>query len=221
QSARRHDRVTPGPFRLYLITGGQGHRTRSLESIVEAALRGATPGEVAVQLREKQLDAARLFDLAVSLARVVHAHGGRLFVNDRADVALASGADGVHLTGASIPVHAVKRAYPSLLVGKSTHSLSDVLKAGVEGADFVVAGPVFRTSSKPGLDDVMGVAGLGRICAEAKVPVYALGGMDESNAREAACAGACGVACISAVMKAADPGAAVRKILEGLRSHAA
>jgi thiamine-phosphate pyrophosphorylase len=206
-----------GTFRLYLITDRSAFPGRTLDQTLGAALSQTRPGEVAVQLREKDMPPRDLLPLAERLAEIVHMHGGWLLVNDRADIALACGADGVHLTGVSMPVDAVKRAFPGSLIGVSTHSAADASSAA--GADFIVTGPVHQTASKPGTVPV-GVEGLAKVCAAVSIPVYALGGIDEQNAASAVRAGACGVACISAVMASPDPGGAVRRILDAVKSGA-
>ena len=103
---------------------------------------------VAVQLREKDLGGAELFALATQLRTITKMCGVQLFVNGRVDVALACGADGVHLGHGALPVSAVRQLAPQLTVGVSTHSVEEVRKAKDAGADFVVFGPVFATPSK-------------------------------------------------------------------------
>jgi thiamine-phosphate pyrophosphorylase len=189
--------------RLYLITDRRATGGRPLVDVVAAALAaaGGRAHEVAVQLREKDLEARALFELARALRAVTAAAGARLFVNDRIDVALAAGADGVHLTERSVRVIDVHPLAPSLAVGVSTHTRAQVEGAAREGADFVVFGPVFETPSKPGTS--VGLASLSDVC-RIGIPVVALGGIDATNARECLNAGARGVACIRSVMSATE-----------------
>lgn len=152
-----------------------------------------------IQLREKRLTARVLFELTEQSAALRLGSETRLLVNDRADVAAAAGADGVHLTTQSIDAATIRRTFgEDFLIGVSTHSLAEAEAAKEVGADFVVFGPVFATPSKEnyGLP-----AGLGKLEVVAKdlapFPVLALGGVDVTNARECLRAGASGIAGIS------------------------
>lgn len=212
------------PFRLCIITDGQGDAPRLL-AILRAALPAAAPGSVAVQLRERGLAGAALYSLAEQLRALTATHGAALIINDRLDVALAVGADGVHLPTHGLPVGAARRAMAAvgarLLVSAACHSLPEAQMAVTGGADLITFGPVWPTPSKPagplrpGESPVqpVGVEALGRLIAAVTVPVFALGGIDDP-ARAAACvqAGA-RLACIRAVLSAADPAAATRALL--------
>jgi thiamine-phosphate pyrophosphorylase len=201
----------PAP-RLYLITDRAATGGRSLEQVVAAALEGAgaQAPQVAVQLREKDLGGRELLALARSLRAVTAAAGAQLFVNDRVDVALAAGADGVHLGGRSLAPADVRRLAPQLRIAVSTHTRAEVERAAAAGAHFVVFGPVFETPSKPGiftgLDQLAQVVALG-------VPVLGLGGIDEKNAHRCILAGASGVACIRSVMSPTKIDKAVSSLL--------
>jgi thiamine-phosphate pyrophosphorylase len=203
-------------FRLYIITDRKAAVPRTIEEIVEAALAHIKPGEAAVQLREKDPRPRELYETAVRLRDIVHRRGCLLVVNDRADVAMAAGADGVHLGRTSMPVEAARKAMPGGLIGVSTHSVAEAVQAEKAGADFVVTGPVFATPSKPGVAAPMGVTGLSGVCRAVRIPVYALGGMDSSNAAAVAGSGASGVALIRGVMAAPDPGRAAMQIVHTL-----
>lgn len=203
--------MTALPARLYLITDRAAAAPRSLPEVVAAALASLPPGAAWVQLREKQLSGRALVALARELADVVHARGGRLLINDRVDVALAAGADGVHLPENGFDVATVRALAPRLLVGVSLHG-----GAPRDGADFAVLGPIWATPSKARYGEPLGLAALAAIAAP--YPVLALGGVDSPDrARAARAAGAHGVACIRAVMAAADPGAAARALYEAAR----
>lgn len=179
------------------------------------ALAAAPPGTVAVQLREKDLDGGPLYRLAVSLREITARHGASLLVNDRLDVALAAGADGVHLPSGGLPVAEVRRHFPRGLVGVSTHSPAEVARARAEGADFAVFGPVFDTPSKRPYGPPVGIGALGE-AARCGLPVYALGGVDAGRVPEVSAVGAAGVACIRAVLAAPDPAGAVARLLRSL-----
>lgn len=226
--ARERERV---PFRLCIITDGQGDAPRLL-AILGAALPAAAPGAVAVQLRERALSGTALYTLAEQLRALTAACGAALLINDRLDVALAAGADGVHLPTHGLPVGAARRAMVAvgarLLVSAACHSLPEAQMAVTGGADLITFGPVWPTPSKPagplrpGQSRVhpVGVEELGRLTAAVPVPVFALGGIDD-QARAAAC-GQVGarLACIRAVLSAADPAAAIRALLAGTERSA-
>jgi thiamine-phosphate pyrophosphorylase len=140
-------------------------------------------------------------------------HGAKLLINDRVDIALAAGADGVHLGVASIPPAEARRLLGSgRLIGCSTHSEEQLAAAEAGGADFVTFGPVYATPSKAPYGPPVGVEALRRACAAAGIPVFALGGVGPRNVGEVIAAGADGIAAISAVLAAEDPGTAASEI---------
>ena len=143
-------------FSLYLITDRrQVPPGRTLTETVRAALEG---GVKAVQLREKDLPAAELYPLALELRALTREYGAKLLVNDRIDVALAVGADGVHLGGHSLPTAAARQLLgPNRLIGVSTHRPEEIAAAQRDGADFVTFGPVFHTPSKAAFGEPVGL----------------------------------------------------------------
>jgi thiamine-phosphate pyrophosphorylase len=186
--------------RLYIITDRHATGGRPLVEVVASALEGARGrADVAVQLREKDLGGRALWELARALRAVTAAAGVQLYVNDRVDVALAAGADGVHLGGRSLAVADVRAVALRLRIGVSTHTRAEVEEAAAAGADFAVFGPVFETPSKPGFHT--GLSTLKEVTALG-LPVLALGGIDEKNAQQCIVAGAFGVAGIRSVMAA-------------------
>ena len=185
-----------------------------LEETVEAALRA---GVRAVQLREKEATTLELYELAGRLRQLTRQHDALLLVNDRADVALAVEADGVHLGWQSLPVAEVHRLVGrDLLVGKSVHNLEEARQAVADGVDYVFAGPVYDTPSKAGLVATLGIERLRDICDAIDLPVIGLGGIDPSNAAAVLRAGACGVAVIRAILAAADSTTAATQLLAAL-----
>lgn len=184
-----------------------------LAAAVRAALAGLAPGTVAVQLRDKGMPARDLLGLARALRAASRAAGQLLLVNDRLDVALASGADGVHLPADGIPAEEARRLLPAgALVGVSCHSAGDVARAGAAGADFATFGPVFDTPSKRRFGAPLGLERLAE-AARLGLPLLGLGGVDPANAARVVAAGAHGVAAIRAWLGAPEPGAAVRALL--------
>lgn len=180
----------------YLITDGNSVDSNFPESIRRLAdlARSAVQNGISyIQIREKNLNAANLLKLTKTIADVVQGSSTRLLVNDRADVALAAGADGVHLTTSSISVADIRRAFgEQLMVFASTHSEADILSAAEQGADAVVVGPVFDS---PGKGKPTGLDPLHRACTRfSPFEIIALGGIDESNFELVLDAGASGFA---------------------------
>ena len=184
-----------------------------LAAAAGAALAGLPPGVAAVQLREKDLGGGALLALARALAPVCRAHRQRLVVNDRLDVALAAGADGVHLPAAGVPPEDARRLLgPDALVGVSCHSAGDVARARAGGASYATFSPVYDTPSKRPYGPPVGVAAL-RDAARLGLPLVALGGIDAARAAEVRAAGAAGVAAIRAWLEGGDAARAVRALL--------
>jgi thiamine-phosphate pyrophosphorylase len=172
-----------------------------LRKQVRAAMRA---GVDYVQIREKDLEGRALAELVESIAGMPEKKTARLLVNERADIARSCGADGVHLPADSLPVAAVRNwVGKNWIVGVACHSVAEVERAAEAGADYVLVAPVFDTASKPGMKP-MGLAAFGEICRRAAVPVFALGGVTESNARSCIEAGAKGLAGIRLFQQAPD-----------------
>jgi thiamine-phosphate pyrophosphorylase len=178
---------------------------------VAAALRG---GVGAVQVRNKSLPAADLLAAARVARPLCGAAGALLLVNDRVDVALACGADGVHLAGRSLPPADARRIFPRLL-GVSVHDVAGAVAAAAAGADYVTFGHVFPTPSKPGLPP-QGLAALRAVVEAVDIPVLAIGGIGPANAAEVLAVGCAGVAVISSILAASDPEAAARRLRAAL-----
>ena len=193
-------------FRVYLITDRKQAPGGDILRAVEGALEG---GIRAVQLREKDLPGGELFRLAAKVRDLTAKHGARMLVNDRADVALAAGADGVHLGVSSLPPSAARKLLGGgALIGCSAHSVRELAEAAAQGADFATFGPVFATPSKAAYGPPVGLEALREACRGSSIPVFALGGIGAGNAADAIGAGAWGIALISGVVAAADPRAA-------------
>jgi len=184
-----------------------------LPARLAAALRGLPPRTVAVHLREKDLGGRDLLALALAVGKAC-AEARQLFlVNDRLDVALLVGADGVHLPSAGVPVADARRLLrPGKLVGRSCHARGEVEAARAAGADYATFSPIFDTPSKRQYGAPVGVAAL-RDAAGAGLPLVALGGIGAENASSVRAAGAAGVAAIRAWLVGDDPAAALRALL--------
>lgn len=179
----------PRHVRLMLVSD----RRRLAEGELAAmAAEAARAGVDDLQVREKDLGGRALADLVRAVGAASHGTRARVVVNGRLDVALAAGAGAVQLPEEGLSVAAVKRAFPQIAVGASRHSTEGARSAEAEGADFVVVGPVFATPGKE--HRALGLAGLEAAARAVRVPVYAIGGIDASNARAAVAAGARGLA---------------------------
>jgi thiamine-phosphate pyrophosphorylase len=202
-------------FDLYLVTDRTQTRGRDLLVVLEQTLQG---GVRAVQLREKDLSASELFVLAEKTRKLCQRYDALLFVNDRVDVALAVGADGVQLGTASIPIEAARELLgPRKIIGASTHSLGEANEAVQHGADFILFGPVYFTPSKASYGSPQGLEALKKIVEKISLPVYAIGGIKLDNIEDVRRTGVRGVALISAVMSAKNPAEATQNILSQLR----
>jgi thiamine-phosphate pyrophosphorylase len=214
--------VRPGAAPLlYLVTDRHATGARPLPEVIALALDGlgriVPAGAVAVQLREKDLDARRLLELARPLRAVTAARGARLFINDRVDVALAVGADGVHLGGGALTVDDVHALGPGLAIAVSTHSVAEVVRhAADRRISFVVFGPVFETPSKRAHGPPLGLSALRAACATT-AEVVAIGGVDPERAGACRAAGAAGIAVIRAVLAVPHPDRAAADFLERLK----
>jgi thiamine-phosphate pyrophosphorylase len=206
-AAERRERL--GEARLYLVADGGMD-----DGALDAALSG---GVDMVQLRDPELDDAALLERAATWRTLCDIHGALLWVNDRPDLALRAGADGVHVGQDDMSIAEARDAGgPELLVGLSTHTPAQ-LEAGIEaGADQLSVGPVWETPTKPGrvatgLDYVRAAAAL-----RPPQPWFAIGGIDGGNVDDVAVAGAERVVVVRAIRDAADPGAAAAFLRAGL-----
>jgi len=207
------------PPLIYLITSGKttARTTPAADEFsgVLQLVQAAVGAQIdLVQIREKNLTASVLYQLALSAARITKGTATKLLINDRSDIAAAAGADGVHLTTSSLPTAVVRQAFGAeFLIGVSTHSLEEANIAWHGGADFAVFGPVFETTSKKGVAEPPGLAGLTRVCsALSPFPVLALGGVSIDNVAECSRAGARGVAAIRMLQEAAQLAAVAEEI---------
>lgn len=203
--------------RLYLVTDS----TPSAAPLERFLALAIDAGVEMVQLRERRLDDRALLDAARRCAAVCRKHGARFIVNDRADIALAAGADGVHVGQEDVHPDDVRRIVgPDAIVGLSTHSRAQIIAARETAADYIGVGPVHATPTKPGREPV-GLDLVRVAAAEATMPFFAVGGIDASNVSDVVAAGARGVAVVRAVTLSPDPGASVRLIVEAMTAKAA
>ena len=199
------------PFNLYLITDRKLVKRGNLLDVVELALQG---GIRAVQLREKDLSSRELYELAFEMKKITSKHDTLLFINDRIDIALAVDADGVHLGTESIPLYKARTLMgPDRLIGVSCHNQVCARNAQEKGADFITFGPLFYTPSKAPYGDPVGLETLELVTRSLSIPVFGLGGVNQTNAHQVMDAGASGISLISAIMAADEPRNAAENLL--------
>ncbi|KRA39426.1 hypothetical protein ASD81_07315 [Nocardioides sp. Root614] len=174
----------------------------------------AAAGVDGFQVRAKDLGTRDLVALVRAVRAAVAPHGATVLVNDRLDVALATGADGVHLGAADLAVADARRIAPQLVIGATCRSRDEVVAAAAEGADYAGVGPVFATTSKPGLPEPLGTAGLRHVVGV--LPVIAIGGITAADAAAVFEAGASGVAVIGGIWRPPDPVVAAEELLAAI-----
>ncbi len=199
--------------RLYLVTDAAACGARGVPETVRAAVAG---GVTAVQLRDHRATARELTVSAIGLRELLAGTGVALVVDDRLDVALAAGADGVHLGQSDLPVGMAREiAGERLVIGWSVTCLSQAVAAAALApgtVDYLGVGPVFTTATKPDAAAPIGVDGLRAICAVSPVPCVAIGGITVERAREVAGAGVAGIAVVAAICAASEPTAAAAEL---------
>lgn len=205
----------PSRWRLCLITDERLSRGRSHREIAEAAIRG---GADVIQLRDKEASGGRLFEIAVALRALTREAKVPLIVNDRLDVAMAAGADGVHLGQEDLPADAARRILgPGRILGVSAETPEEARRAEAAGADYLGVGPVFEArGSKPDAGAPQGLDQIVRVRTVTRLPIVAIGGIRAENARRVREAGADAVAVISAIVAAEDIEEATRRMLRAL-----
>ncbi|MGB9765867.1 MAG: thiamine phosphate synthase [Sulfurihydrogenibium sp.] len=175
--------------KFFFITDRKQFKKPFLETIKDVLDKGIR----LIQIREKDLPDDELFELTQKVLEVSKGYNTKIFINSRVDIALILNLDGVHLPSKSIPIAYVKQKFPHLIVGKSCHSVEDVLKAQEEGADYVYISPIFKVEGK---GEPIGLEGLKEVLKVAKIPVYALGGINRSNYQDVLKTGVYGIASI-------------------------
>lgn len=196
--------------RLHVITAPNPSQDEF--GIIEAVLDAGAP---CLQIRAKHLTDDALLRFATSVVERCHAAGARCLINDRVDIALASGADGVHLGADDLPVAAARRlAGDDFLIGATVRDPATARRLASDGADYLGVGPIHATETKAGLPPPLGLDGLRPVIDVAGIPVLGIGGITVARAQTVLASGAFGIAVVGAVYDAQDPAAAVRALLE-------
>jgi thiamine-phosphate pyrophosphorylase len=195
---------------LYGIADGGFRPELSVADKVRALLAG---GAAAVQLRLKREGGREALALARAAVPLCRAAGVPCFINDRTDVALLAGADGVHLGAEDLPVDEARRIAPNLIIGATVRDLEGARRAAELGADYVGYGPLFGTKTKKLDVPPRGLAALAEVCAQSPIPVVAIGGIDLARIAEVARAGAAMAAVVGAALGEADPAAATAALV--------
>jgi thiamine-phosphate pyrophosphorylase len=197
---------------LYLCTDRVLSLGRPISDTVEAAIEG---GVTMVQLREKDAATGEFFRLAKAVQLVTKKHHIPLVINDRLDIALAVGAEGLHIGQSDLPLAEARRlAGNSMFIGMSVSSVEEALAAEKDGADYLGIGAVYPTGSKADAGEAIGLKELAGICAAVKIPSVGIGGINAKNAAAVIQAGASGIAVISAILSQPD----IQKASRELRS---
>ena len=199
---------------LYVVLDRAAARGRSLDDLLAAIIDG---GCRMVQLRDKDTPSGRVLPVAERLLARARGAGVTFIVNDRVDLALAIGADGVHLGQDDLPAHVARPLLrPDMLLGISTHDVAQAHAARDAGADYIAVGSMFATTTKPDFQ-LVGPGLVRKLRGDIRVPLVGIGGITHGNVADVIRAGVDGVAVISAVCGAPDPSAATRRFLEIIR----
>jgi thiamine-phosphate pyrophosphorylase len=200
---------------LYAILDPEQTRGRPAERVLAALLEA---GVSMLQLRVKSLPPVDFLELAKQARAVTRAHGCKLIINDRVDIALACGADGVHLGQDDLPLRAGRKLMGQKIIGISTHDLDQARAAERAGADYIGFGPMFGTRTKATGYEARGPEMLQQIRRAVTLPIVAIGGITEANVQEVWQAGADSAAIIGDVLHDNDPGAKALRILGQYRT---
>jgi len=199
---------------LYVVTERKLTGGRPLLEVVEESLAG---GATIVQLREKDISTRAFLELAFRVKEVTRRHGATFIINDRVDVAMAAGADGVHLGQDDMPLELARRMMGrQAVIGISVSSVKEAVTAAEGGADYLGVSAIYSTPTKTDAPAI-GLGGLREIRKAVRLPLVAIGGIHLGNAADVIRAGADGIAVVSAIMSAADPRRAARALLEEVK----
>lgn len=181
---------------LYPVTCQELSNGRTNLEVLDAVLAG---GVKIIQLREKDWSKKKIYELAVIFKKKIQAKNALLIINDHVDIALAAGADGVHLGQNDLPVNVARKIAPELILGASSHNLKQALKAEKDGADYINIGPVFPTKTKKEALKFVGIEAIKSIAPKLKKPFTVMGGINQTNIHKVLDAGARHVAMVTGI----------------------
>ena len=196
---------------LYVVITEAFCAGRRAEDVLRACLDA---GVRLVQFREKDFPALELFRRAEVFRRLTAEAGALLIIDDRVDIALATGADGAHLGQSDLPLSAARRIAPDLILGASSHDLAEALASQEAGASYVNIGPIFATQTKHVATGVIGPEAITAIAPSLRVPFTCMGGLKQHNIHEVLARGVRHIAVVTAVTAATDPAAAARALMD-------
>jgi thiamine-phosphate pyrophosphorylase len=200
--------------RLFLVTDRHQTNGRPLVPLLQRVLTAGVP---AIQLRERDLSAKELVTLAREVQAVMASRRSQLLINDRIDVALALEGVGVHLRSNSLPVSVARQLLGAQrLLGISVHAVEEAVQVESQGVDYIVLGPIYETPTKQMFGPPLGIQTLEKACRLVRIPIIGIGGVTAARVREMRCAGAFGVAVITAVLGAVNVESAARELLDAV-----
>ena len=195
---------------VYLVTDRSLCLNRTLTDVIMQAVQG---GVAYVQLREKDISTRLFVEEAMAIKKILKPHSVPLIINDRIDIALACGAEGVHIGQEDMPYEIARKLMGSkTIIGLSVEDWTDVEESQKLDVDYIGVSPVFPTPTKTDTKGAWGLAGLAKIKAFSRHPLVAIGGINEANAGEVIAAGAACIAVVSAICAASDPAVATRNL---------
>ena len=205
------------PYDLYVVTDGKLREGLTHKQIAKEAVSG---GADVIQLRDKEMTGRELFIAACEIRDITRIAGTLFIVNDRIDIALASGADGVHLGQNDLPLYEARQLAPEdFILGISVGSVVEAIHAEAGGADYVALSPVFGTGTKPDAGPGHGTPLITAIKQNISIPVIGIGGIRKENVREVLASGADGIAVVSAVISSDDIAKATRELKSLIRQY--
>ena len=200
--------------RLFLVTDRHQTNGRPLVPLLQRVLTAGVP---AIQLRERDLSAKELVTLAREVQAVMASRRSQLLINDRIDVALTLEGVGVHLRSNSLPVSVARQLLGAQrLLGISVHAVEEAVQVESQGVDYIVLGPIYETPTKQMFGPPLGIQTLEKACRLVRIPIIGIGGVTAARVREMRCAGAFGVAVITAVLGAVNVESAARELLDAV-----
>jgi thiamine-phosphate pyrophosphorylase len=209
--------LNPKDLLLYLCTDRLLALGRPITAAVEEAIAG---GVTMVQLREKDASSREVYKIALEVQAITKRHHIPLVIDDRLDIALAVGAEGLHIGQSDLPLSAARRLVgKEMFIGISASTVEEALEAERNGADYLGVGAVYPTGSKADAGDAIGLERFEKICAAVKIPVAGIGGVNPDNAGAVIKAGAAGIAVISAILSQPDIGEAARNLRAALEAR--